>query len=426
MSNHVTAPKGTKDILPADAGRWQHVEAMARELFKAYRYQEIRTPVFESTDLFQRGIGENTDIVGKEMYTFESKSDDPTKRLSLTLRPENTAGVVRAYIQHKLFAQPLPQKLWYTGPMFRYERPQAGRQRQFHQLGVEVLGSDDARWDAEVIVVATDFLARLGLPALEVQLNSVGDDACRPAYRDTLQAYLRSHQDALCENCRTRTEKNPLRVLDCKVPACQPVVQAAPTITENLCDGCRGHQAAVEGYLTAVGVAFKRNDRLVRGLDYYTRTVFEIVSGDLGAQNTVCAGGRYNGLVEELGGPSTPAVGWGLGLERLLMLLPADATPATGLTALIMATHGAAEPVAFRLAHDLRGQGLAIDLANGGKLDKQFKQAERLGARYAVILGEDELAKGVVSIKDLTTREQRSVPLDGVKDALKGAVAGGK
>jgi histidyl-tRNA synthetase len=423
MANQVTAPKGTKDILPAEAARWQHVEATARELLRTYRYDEIRTPVFESTDLFQRGIGENTDIVGKEMYTFLGKGEDAA---SFTLRPENTAGVVRAYIQHKLYTQPAPQKLWYIGPMFRYEKPQAGRQRQFHQLGVEVLGSESPRWDAEVIVVATDFLARLGLPALEVQVNSVGDENCRPAYRERLQAYLRGHQEELCENCRTRTENNPLRVLDCKVPKCQPVIQGAPTITENLCDGCRAHQSEVEGYLTAAGVAFRRVDRLVRGLDYYTRTVFEIVSGNLGAQNTVCAGGRYNGLVEELGGPATPAVGWGLGLERLLMLLPADAVPAPGLTALIMGVGGAAEQQAFRLAHELRRQGLAVDLSNGGKMDKQFKQAERLGARYAVILGEDELAKGVAQVKDLAARQQQTVPLADVKDALLGAVAGGK
>jgi histidyl-tRNA synthetase len=423
MANQVTAPKGTKDIMPAEAGRWQHVEGIARELLRTYRYDEIRTPVFESTDLFQRGIGENTDIVGKEMYTFLGKGEDAS---SFTLRPENTAGVVRAYVQHKLYTLPAPQKLWYIGPMFRYEKPQAGRQRQFHQLGVEVMGSASPRWDAEVIVVATDFLARLGLPALEVQLNSVGDENCRPAYREHLQAYLRGHQDELCENCRTRTENNPLRVLDCKVPKCQPVIQAAPTITANLCEGCRDHQAEVEGYLAAVGVTFKRNDRLVRGLDYYTRTVFEIVSGDLGAQNTVCAGGRYNGLVEELGGPATPAVGWGLGLERLLMLLPADAVPAPGLIALIMGVGNAAERQAFQLAHELRRQGLAVDLSNGGKMDKQFKQAERLGARYAVILGEDELAKGVAQVKDLAARAQQTVPLSDVKDALMGAVAGGK
>lgn len=407
MSKQVTAPKGTKDILPADAELWEHVEREARGLFRRYRYQEIRTPMFEATELFQRGIGENTDIVGKEMYTFIDKGDR-----SMTLRPEGTAGTVRAYIEHKLFTLPAPQKLWYAGPMFRYERPQAGRQRQFHQLGVECYGSDDPRWDAEVMVLAADLLQRLGLPELELQINSVGDDTCRPVYREALQNYLRAHHDELCENCRTRTENNPLRVLDCKVPACQPVIAAAPTLDSYLCEGCRTHHAAVEGYLSAAGIKFSRNLRLVRGLDYYTRTVFEVVSGNLGAQNTVCAGGRYNGLVEELGGPATPAVGWGLGLERLMMLVP-NQVEASKPIALVVATAGEPEVRAFQLVSDLRRQGLSVELSNGGKLDKQFKHAERLGATYAVILGEDELKDGVVAVKNLATREQTKLPLAG-------------
>lgn len=407
MSKQVTAPKGTKDILPADAERWQHVEHEARDLFRRYRYQEIRTPIFEQIQLFQRGIGEATDIVGKEMYTFADK-----KGLEMALRPEGTAGTVRAYIEHKLYAQPAPQKLWYAGPMFRYEAPQAGRQRQFNQLGVECYGSADPRWDAEVMVLAADLLQRLGLPELELQINSVGDETCRPVYRQALQNYLRAHQDELCENCRDRTEKNPLRVLDCKVPKCQPVIAAAPALDAYLCEACRTHQATVEGYLSAAGIKYNRNPRLVRGLDYYTRTVFEVVSGNLGAQNTVCAGGRYNGLVEELGGPATAAVGWGLGLERLLMLMPhqADASPLLGL---VMATPGEPEVRAFQLAAELRRQGLSVELSNGGKLDKQFKQAERLGASYALILGDDELKDGVVAVKNLATREQTKLSLAG-------------
>lgn len=406
MAGTLTAPKGTKDILPADVARWQHVEAIARTLLTSYRYGEIRTPIFEATELFARGIGEETDIVGKEMYSFVTRGDD-----KITLRPENTAGVVRAFIQHKLFTEPSPQKLWYLGPMFRYERPQAGRQRQFHQLGVECLGSDEPRWDAESIMLAWDLLDKLGLKDLEVQLNSVGCPKCRPVYRERLQGFLRDRHAELCENCVTRTDKNPLRVLDCKVPSCSPVIEAAPPLSEALCEECRTHLDAVKGLLEAVNVPYRINPRLVRGLDYYTRTVFEVVSGSLGAQNTVLAGGRYNYLVEELGGPATPSVGWALGMERLLMLLPEEAVAENRLFALIAATVPAAEPSAFELARRLRARGHAVDLAPKGKMDKLFKQAERLKARYAFILGEDELASGQVTVKDLDAREQTRIGL---------------
>lgn len=404
MATAIPAPKGTKDVMPADVGRWQHVEAIARQLLATYRYSEIRTPIFESTDLFQRGIGEETDIVGKEMYSFTTRGDD-----KITLRPENTAGVVRAFIQHKLFAEPAPQKLWYVGPMFRYERPQAGRQRQFHQLGVECLGSDEPRWDAESIVLAWDLLEKLGLQNLEVQLNSVGCPTCRPVYRERLQTYLRAHQADLCENCVIRTEKNPLRVLDCKVPNCAPTIAEAPPLADALCEVCRTHEDAVESMLKAVGVPFRINPRLVRGLDYYTRTVFEVVSGSLGAQNTVLAGGRYNHLVEELGGPATPSVGWALGMERLLMLLGEDAVPAPRLFGLVAGSGPDGEARAFELARRLRAAGHAVDLAPKGKMDKLFKQAERLKARYAFILGPDEVAADQITVKDLDSREQSRV-----------------
>jgi histidyl-tRNA synthetase len=404
MAGTITPPKGTKDILPSDLARWQYVEATARTLFRGYRYSEIRTPSFEATELFVRGVGENTDIVGKEMYSFTTRGDD-----EITLRPENTAGVVRAFIQHKLFTEPGPQKLWYTGPMFRYERPQAGRQRQFHQLGVECLGSDEPRWAAESILLAWELLSTLGLTELEVQLNSVGCHECRPVYRDRLQTYLRAHADSLCENCVVRTEKNPLRVLDCKVPACAPTIAEAPPLADALCETCRTHLAAVRGLLEAVQVPYRINPRLVRGLDYYTRTVFEVVSGSLGAQNTVLAGGRYNDLVAELGGPATPSVGWALGMERLLMLLPDGSAPTERLFALIAATVPAAEPVAFELARRLRRAGHAVDFAPKGKMDKLFKQAERLNARYAFILGEDELAANQLTVKDLDARAQTRI-----------------
>jgi histidyl-tRNA synthetase len=404
VATAIPAPKGTKDVMPVDVGRWQHVEAIARALLATYRYSEIRTPIFESTDLFQRGIGEETDIVGKEMYSFTTRGDD-----KITLRPENTAGVVRAFIQHKLFAEPAPQKLWYVGPMFRYERPQAGRQRQFHQLGVECLGSDEPRWDAESIVLAWDLLEKLGLRDLEVQLNSVGCPTCRPVYRERLQTYLRGHQADLCENCVIRTEKNPLRVLDCKVPNCAPTIAEAPPLADALCEVCRSHEDAVESMLKAVGVPFRINPRLVRGLDYYTRTVFEVVSGSLGAQNTVLAGGRYNHLVEELGGPATPSVGWALGMERLLMLLGEDAVPAPRLFGLVAGSGADGEARAFELARRLRAAGHAVDLAPKGKMDKLFKQAERLKARYAFILGPDEVAADQITVKDLDSREQTRV-----------------
>lgn len=410
MSNILQTIKGTKDILPEDAPRWRRIEAIAAELFARYNYQEIRTPIFEATDLFARGIGEQTDIVGKEMYSFEDRGGR-----NITLRPENTAGVARAYIQHKLYTRPAPQKLWYMGPMFRAENVAAGRQRQFSQIGVECLGADDPRWDAESIVLAADFLERAGLAGIEIQLNSVGCAVCRPAFRDKLQGYLRGHVDQMCGDCKVRTEKNPLRTLDCKVPADAPVIAAAPPLDESLCDECRASLGEVTTLLDAAGVAWVRNPRLVRGLDYYNRTVFEIVATDrtkLGSQSTVCAGGRYNGLVGELGGPETPAVGWGLGIERLLTLMPDDAKAGTPLFGLVMGAPGASTVRAFQLARDLRRRGLAIDLAPAGKLDKQFKQAERLGACYAFILGESELAEGVVTIKDLAERRQERVGLN--------------
>jgi histidyl-tRNA synthetase len=409
MAGTITAPKGTKDILPADVARWQYVEAIARELLATYRYGEIRTPILEATELFVRGVGEETDIVGKEMYSFTTRGGD-----DVTLRPENTAGVVRAYIQHKLYTEAAPQKLWYLGPMFRYENPQAGRQRQFHQLGVECLGSDEPRWDAESIMLAWDFLSKLGLTDLEVQLNSVGCPNCRPVYRERLQGFLRDRHADLCSNCVVRAEKNPLRVLDCKVPSCGPVITEAPPLSEALCEECRTHLDAVKGLLESVNVPYRINPRLVRGLDYYTRTVFEVVSGGLGAQNTVLAGGRYNQLVEELGGPATASVGWALGMERLLMLLPKDLAGESRLFGLIAATVPAAEPKAFEMARRLRARGYSVDLAPKGKMDKLFKQAERLKARYAFILGEDELAAGQVSVKDLDAREQTRI---GVGDA---------
>ncbi|MEB3330023.1 MAG: histidine--tRNA ligase [Candidatus Sericytochromatia bacterium] len=411
MSQPIQTIKGTKDVLPAEAVRWRHVEDVARAVLGRYRYQELRTPIYEATELFARGIGEATDIVGKEMFTFQDRGGR-----SLTLRPENTAGVVRAYIQHKLYTGPSPHKLWYLGPMFRAENVQAGRQRQFHQLGVECLGSEDPRWDAEVIVLAADFFEGLGLApsAWELQLNSVGCGACRPAYRDALQAWLRQRAAELCADCGLRTERNPLRVLDCKVAACRVVLAEAPLIDGALCGGCREALDTVVGLLAAAGVEACRNPHLVRGLDYYTRTVFEFVTCDprLGAQSTLCAGGRYDGLVAELGGPPTPAVGWALGMERLLTVLPSEDGAVASPVAVMVSAPGAPLTPGFQLVRALRAQGLVVDLAPAGKLDRQFKHAERLGARFALVLGEQELAEGVVVVKDLTARTQERLPLD--------------
>lgn len=420
MAERLNAPKGTKDLLPEDAARFRRVEDAARERFALAGYGEIRTPIFEHTELFARGIGEGTDIVGKEMYTFTDRGDR-----SVTLRPENTAGVARAYVEHKVFAVPGPHRFWYAGPMFRYERPQAGRQRQFHQLGVECLGSETPASDAEAIALGVGLLDDLGLTGLAVQINSVGCSVCRPRYREALVAYLRAHQDGLCSDCRTRTETNPLRALDCKVPGCAPILAAAPPISASWCDECRHHQARVEALLEAASVRFARRERLVRGLDYYTRTVFEVVSDALGAQSTVLAGGRYNGLVAEIGGPETPAVGWALGMERLAMLLPeAKDAGARATLAVAMPRDEAAETAAFALVEALRREGLAVALAPVAKADKQFKLAERLGARFGLLLGPDELAAGTVSVKDLAARTQSSVPTAEVVAALVAAEAG--
>lgn len=424
MGSSYRAPKGTKDILPDETARWQHVERVARELLATYRYAEIRTPIFEALDLFARGVGEHTDIVSKEMYTFSRKGEREDEQL-FALRPENTAGVARAYVEHKLYAEPAPQKLWYLGPMFRYERPQAGRQRQFHQLGVECLGSEDARWDAECIVMAADMLERLEVGGLEVQLNSVGCEACRPAYRERLQAHLRAHEAGLCQSCVVRAEKNPLRVLDCKVPACAPIIEAAPPLSEGLCEACRDALATVSHLLGVAGLPYRLNLRLVRGLDYYTRTVFEVVAETgLGSQNTVLAGGRYNKLVEEVGGPPTPGVGWAMGMERLMMLLAESAVPVSRLDALFVARGDAASERAFQLARELRRADFTVELGAGGKIDKQFKQAERLGARFALILGEDELTAGEVTVKDLDRREQQRVAQADLAGALARIKAG--
>jgi len=408
---------GTEDILPqpqrvgqdlkvADIHTWQWVEATARELFQRAVYQEIRTPTFEQTALFERGIGEATDVVGKEMYTFVDKGDR-----SCTLRPEGTAGVVRAYIQHSLQAQGGVQRLWYCGSMFRYERPQKGRQRQFHQIGVEVLGSADPRADVEVILLATDLLQRLGLKNLTFNLNSVGDRDDRQRYREALVNYLTPFKADLDADSQDRLSRNPLRILDSKDEKTQAIAAEAPSILDYLGDTSKRHFDRVLAQLSDLGIEFVLNPRLVRGLDYYTHTAFEIQSSDLGAQATVCGGGRYDGLVQELGGPVTPAVGWAIGLERLTLLLAQLQTVSAPSPDLYVVSRGeAAEANALKLAQALRNHGLAVDLdLSGSAFGKQFKRADRSGAAACLILGDEEAAQGTVQLKWLRSGEQTSI-----------------
>ncbi len=407
------ALRGTRDLVSPEIELWQHMEAAARRVLSAACFSEIRTPMFEKTELFERGVGETTDIVGKEMYTFETRSKE-----RVTLRPENTAGVVRAYVELGLRAKlPAPVKLWYCGPMFRYERPQKGRQRQFHQVGVEILDSADPRADAEAILVACEYLAALGLDDLVVDLNSLGDPEDRARYRDALVAYLRSVEDKLDADSRERLVRNPLRVLDSKDEATRDALKSAPSILEFLGTEAAAHFDEVKALLDAVGVRTRVVPALVRGLDYYSRTTFEIQSEKLGAQSTVCGGGRYDGLVAELGGPSVPAVGWALGLERLAIILSetAGAPPPPGPVAFVVAMGDAALRQSLKLARDLRRAGIRSDLsfASGG-FGKQFKLADRRGARFALVLGEEEIRKEAVSVKELATGEQTEVARDAI------------
>ncbi|MBR1619699.1 histidine--tRNA ligase [bacterium] len=402
MANIIKVLKGTKDILPQDIEMWHFVEENALKTFSSFGVKEIRTPIIENTDLFQRGVGETTDIVNKEMYTFE-KSER-----SITLRPENTAGVVRSYIENGMHRLPAPVKLWYKGPMFRYERPQAGRQRQFHQVGVEMFGVSQPSADAEIILMAENFLKSIGLDDLDVEINSLGCPKCRAEFKENLKNIIKPYLNDLCEDCQSRFEKNPLRLLDCKVPSCQeifskPEIQKVIT-SDFLCDECQEHYTQLKKYLDELNVKYSENKLLVRGLDYYTRTVFEIKSNNLGSQNAVCGGGRYDNLVSELGGESTPAIGFAMGMERLISLLKEK--ECSKLDGYIVSNN---TTEALKLAQELRLQGLniEIDLTNK-KFTKQLEKASKI-ANYAIILGEDEIEKNKVSVKNLKTGEQITI-----------------
>jgi histidyl-tRNA synthetase len=419
----IQALRGTRDILPEEVGYWQFIEATVKEILGRAVYQEIRAPIFEDTALFERGIGEATDVVGKEMYTFSSRGDQ-----SITLRPEGTAGVVRAYIQHKLHAQGGVQRLWYTGAMFRYERPQAGRQRQFHQVGLELLGCDAPRADGEVIALATNILQALGLKNLELDINSVGNSEDRANYRAALVNYLEPYKSELDADSQDRLTRNPLRILDSKDPRTQAIAQNAPKITEHLSIASKKHFDRVLQLLTDLDLKYHINHCLVRGLDYYTHTAFEIKSSDLGAQATVCGGGRYDGLVKELGGPDTQAVGWAMGMERLVLLLQQLDNRAVQSPDLYIVSRGvAAEAQGLRLAQQLRASGFRVELdLSSSAFGKQFKRADRSGAIGCLVIGDAEAENQTVNLKWLASGEQQTISqgdLFNLMDELKGKIA---
>lgn len=403
----ITAVKGFNDILPNETPAWQFIEETARRVFGCFGFSEIRVPVLEKTELFCRSIGDTTDIVEKEMYTFSDKGGS-----SLTLRPEGTAGVMRALIEHKLYAQDNINKLYYSGPMFRHERPQKGRYRQFHQIGAEVTGASDPIVDAQLLLMVSNLFKELGLDEPRLQINSLGCPSCRPAYREALVAFLAQRQDDLCEDCRRRQATNPLRALDCKVPGCVEATNGAPSMIEHLCGECADHFTSVQGYLTAARVPFSINPRMVRGLDYYTRTTFELVTGLLGSQSAVAAGGRYDGLVAQLGGPAVPGIGFALGVERVALLLGDRQFVRT--PDLFVAVMGQPAKVAgFTLMAALQERGLWVESDLEGKsLKSQMRRADKLQARYCIVLGESELETGVVSLKTMADGQQQQVRLD--------------
>ncbi len=404
---NITGIKGMNDILPGEIETWQFLEQTARTLFGAYGFAEIRVPVVEKTDLFCRSIGETTDIVEKEMYSFVDKGGT-----GITLRPEGTAPVMRAFIEHKLHTLDPVAKLCYMGPMFRYERPQKGRYRQFHQIGAEVIGIEDAKIDAQVLAMLSHYFEAVGIDGVSLQLNSLGCPACRPGYRAQLIAFLEQRLAVLCDDCRRRYATNPLRVLDCKVPGCKEATTQAPAILEHLCQGCETHFVQVRRHLDDLGTPYALNPRMVRGLDYYTRTTFEMVTDRLGAQSAVAAGGRYDGLIKDLGGPPLPGIGFAMGVERLVLMLGgnriAPARPALFLAAL----GDEAARKAFVLMSGLQRQGISAEMDYEGKsLKAQMRRAAKLQARKVLILGAEELARGVGQLRDMDAGSQEEIPL---------------
>ena len=407
----INVPKGTKDVLPQESYKWQFIENTARRVAKTFGAAEIRTPTFEHTEVFLRGVGETTDIVNKEMYTFLDKGGR-----SITLKPEGTAGVARAFVDNGLYSSALPAKLYYITQCFRYERPQAGRLREFHQFGVEFLGASDANTDAEVILLANTFLKEVGISNVSLYINSIGCKECRKKYQQALIEYFNQNIDGMCELCKDRLNKNPLRVLDCKNDGCKAINKDAPSILDYICDDCKEHFDKVKRLLDIAGVSYKVDPRIVRGLDYYTRTVFEFVSDNIGAQGTVCGGGRYDGLIAELGGNDVPGLGFAVGIERILMLIEnlGVEIPNDQKVTVYFAPMGEKEgEKAFELATALRNKGVVCDFDHMGRgIKAQFKYADKIGAKYVAVIGSNELEQGVVKLKNMTDGSEREMTFD--------------
>ena len=413
------APRGTYDIFPEDQAYWRYVIETTRRVCQLYGYEQIDVPIFENTALFERGVGETTDIVEKEMYTFSDRSGD-----SMTLRPEFTAGICRAYAEKKLHGQPQPLRFYTFGPAFRYERPQAGRFRQFFQIDVEVIGSQDPAIDLEVMQVAWQIYEDVGIKGLSFQVNSTGCPVCRPGYLETLKAYYSGHTDEICGDCQRRLGQNPLRLLDCKNDPCQPFIEQAPQIVDSLCEACATHFGELRVYLDALGRPYSVNHRLVRGLDYYTKTVFEVWAEGIGAQSAICGGGRYDGLIEMIGGPSTPAIGFASGVERIILAMKHEGItpPEIPKPSVCVAYLGTgAKPSAVALVHDLRTQGIGTAvLWENRSLKAQMKHADRINAEYTLILGEDEINNGTVTVRRMTDSTQGVVPISDIVDVIQG------
>lgn len=404
------AVKGTKDILPGEIYKTQYIENTALDVAERFGFKEIRTPVFEHTELFQRGVGDTTDVVQKEMYTFDDKGGR-----SITLRPEGTAGAARSFLENGLCNDTLPQKVCYLTSCYRYEKPQAGRLREFHQFGVECFGAQSPLADAEIISLANTFFKELGVKDLTLEINSIGCPTCRAEYHKALKAYFEGRKDELCDTCKDRLERNPMRILDCKSPVCSEIAKDAPVVLDYLCDECREHFEKVKSYLNAQNIAFKVNPRIVRGLDYYTKTVFEFISESIGAQGTVCGGGRYDGLIEELGGQKTPSLGFGLGIERLMLLMEAQGCefPKESMPDLFIAALGEkAQLKAVEIANDMREEGFTcLYDVNGRGLRAQMKYANKLGAKYTIVLGDDEVESGIAKLKNMESGEETEIAL---------------
>ncbi len=414
----INIPKGTKDVTPFESYKWHYVEGIMRQVSREYGLNEIRTPVFEHTELFLRGVGDTTDIVNKEMYTFEDKGGR-----SITLKPEGTAGVARSYVENGLSELPQPIKMYYITPVFRYERPQAGRLREHHQFGIELYGSDSPYADVEVIGVAKTLFDKLGITELELNINSIGCPTCRKEYNKALCEYLKSYEQELCPTCRERLYKNPLRILDCKEEKCKKITAGAPRVLDYLCDDCRNHHEEVKRLLTLVGIPYKVNPDIVRGLDYYTRTVFEFVSTSIGAQGTVCGGGRYNGLVEQVGGKHTPAVGFGMGIERLIMVLESlniGVGESEVPTVYVAPLSKDEADVAFATVAELRKNGVCADTdLMSRSLKAQMKFAGKRGYEYVAVIGSEEREAGEVNLKNMRTGEESRVKINNLSKELK-------